>query len=116
MGGVPVSDPDPLAEGTSPQRCVRGGDPDAVRPLDERDEESAMSTTIFRSSSATEGAPGYRERSGEPVTVVREVTAEVDPAIEEEDVAPLYVVRFEDGVETEAFADELEPAPVAEAS
>jgi hypothetical protein len=76
-----------------------------------------MSDTIFRSSSATEGAPGYRERSGEPVTVVREVDTEVDPAAEEEDVAPLYVVRFEDGVETEAFADELEPAPAeAEAS
>jgi hypothetical protein len=75
-----------------------------------------MTDTIFRSSSATEGAPGYRERSGQPVTVVREVDTEVDPAAEEEDVAPLYVIRFEDGVETEAFADELEPAPVARAS
>jgi hypothetical protein len=73
-------------------------------------------TTIFRSSSATEGAPGYRERDGEAVTVVREVDTEADPAVEEEDVAPLYVVRFEDGVETEAFGDELEPAPTAEAS
>jgi hypothetical protein len=68
-------------------------------------------TTIFRSTSTTEGAPGYKERDGEPVTVVREVEVEADPAAAEEDVAPLYVVRFEDGVETEAFADELEPAP-----
>jgi hypothetical protein len=75
-----------------------------------------MTDTIFRSNSATEGAPGYRERSGEPVTVVRVVDTEVDPAAEEEDVATLYVVRFEDGVETEAFADELEPSPDEPAS
>jgi hypothetical protein len=74
-----------------------------------------MTDTIFRSHSVTEGAPGYRERSGQPVTVVREVDVEVDPAAEEEDVSPLYVIRFEDGVETEAFADELEPADDAEA-
>jgi hypothetical protein len=36
--------------------------------------------------------------------------------VAEDDVEPLYVVRFADGVETEAFADELEPAPVAAAS
>jgi hypothetical protein len=73
-----------------------------------------VAPTIFRSSSATEGAPGYRERDGQPVEIVREVDTDVDPAAEEEDVAPLYVVRFEDGVETEAFADELDPAPTGE--
>jgi hypothetical protein len=67
--------------------------------------------TTFRSQSTTEGAPGYRERSGQPVTVIEEVGADADPDADSEEVAPLYRIRFEDGVETEAFADELDPAP-----
>lgn len=65
-----------------------------------------MTEAIFRSSSAVEGAPGYRERTGETVIILDEVDAASDPD-EAEDVAPLYRVRFPDGVETEAFEDEL---------
>lgn len=66
---------------------------------------------IFRSQSHTDGAPGYRERTGAPVEVIGEVGADVDPDAASDDVATLYRIRFEDGVETEAFADELEPGP-----
>jgi hypothetical protein len=62
----------------------------------------------FKSTSAVDGAPGYRERSGETVEIVEEVDADRDPDKAEEDVASLYRVRFEDGTETEAFEDELE--------
>jgi hypothetical protein len=65
-----------------------------------------MTEAIFRSSSAVDGAPGYRERTGETVIVLGEVEAEADPD-KADDVAPLYRVRFPDGVETEAFEDEL---------
>ncbi|MTV24165.1 hypothetical protein FTX61_01825 [Nitriliruptoraceae bacterium ZYF776] len=70
-----------------------------------------MSQATFRSTSAVDGPPGYRERSGETVTVVAEVSADADPDRTEDDVAVIYRVRFEDGVETEAFEDELEPTP-----
>jgi hypothetical protein len=65
-----------------------------------------VTEATFRSSSAVDGAPGYRERTGETVTILGEVAAEADPD-KTDDVAPLYRVRFPDGVETEAFEDEL---------
>lgn len=67
-----------------------------------------MDRAIFRSQSNVDGAPGYRERSGLMVTIVEEVR-EDETEGPDEDVATLYRVRFEDGVETEAFADELDP-------
>lgn len=67
-----------------------------------------MTRATFTSSSATDGAPGYRERSGQTVEIVEEIDQETDPDKEEADVAPLYRIRFEDGVETEAFDDELQ--------
>ena len=73
-----------------------------------------VTEAIFRSTSNVDGPPGYRERSGQPVTIIGEVGSDVDPAVEEEDVATIYLVRFPDGVETEAFADELEPSPASQ--
>jgi hypothetical protein len=70
-----------------------------------------MTQATFRPASATDGPPSYRERAGETVTVIDEVGVEADPDAESEDVAPMFRVRFEDGVETEAFADELDPSP-----
>ena len=67
-----------------------------------------MSQATFRPSAAVDGPPGYRERAGQTVTVLGEVPAEQDPDAGTEDVAKLFRVRFDDGVETEAFEDELE--------
>ncbi|GGI08504.1 hypothetical protein [Egicoccus halophilus] len=67
-----------------------------------------MTQATFRSSAAVDGPPGYRERSGQLVTIVEEVRGDQDPDAGDDDVATLYRVRFEDGVETEAFEDELE--------
>ena len=67
-----------------------------------------MTQATFRPSAAVDGPPGYRERNGQLVTVLDEITVDQDPDAADEDVAPLYRVRFEDGVETEAFEDELE--------
>lgn len=76
--------------------------------------DKVMDRATFRSQSNVDGAPGYRERSGESVTIVEEVR-EDDPDADAEDVATIYRIRFEDGVETEAFADELDPLPPSEA-
>lgn len=65
-----------------------------------------MTEATFRSSSAVDGAPGYRERSGETVIILDEVDADADPD-KDDDVAVIYRIRFSDGVETEAFEDEL---------
>ncbi|MFA9446768.1 hypothetical protein [Egicoccus sp. AB-alg6-2] len=62
----------------------------------------------FRPSAAVDGPPGYRERAGQLVTVVEEIKADQDPDADADDVATLFRVRFEDGIETEAFEDELE--------
>jgi hypothetical protein len=70
-----------------------------------------MKQATFRPESATDGPPSYRERAGQTVTVIDEVGADVDPDAESEDVAPMFRVRFDDGIETEAFADELDPSP-----
>lgn len=73
--------------------------------------QSTVTEATFRSQSATDGPPGYRERSGQRVTVLGRVEADADVDADDEDVAPIYRIRFGDGVETEAFGDELEPQP-----
>lgn len=67
-----------------------------------------MTQATFRPSAAVDGPPGYRERTGQTVTVLDEVPADQDPDAGTDDVARLFRIRFEDGVETEAFEDELE--------
>lgn len=62
-----------------------------------------METRIFNSSSATTGAPHYAERSGQTVEIVRPLTR--DEA--DEEVGPMFLIRFQDGVEANAFDDEL---------
>lgn len=63
-----------------------------------------MKPMIFRSTSTVAGAPGYRERSGDAVTIVRPLTAgECDV----DEVGQMYRIRFTDGVEADAFANEL---------
>jgi len=58
---------------------------------------------IFRSSSVL-GAPGFPERSGEAVTVLRPLTSqEADLA----ETGPMYRIAFTDRVETDAFEEEL---------
>jgi len=46
-------------------------------------------------------------RNGEPVTVVRAIR-HADNAHDLE-VLPMYIVRFEDGTQIEAWCDELQP-------
>jgi len=55
-------------------------------------------------TSLVEGYPGFLERSGEVVEVLWELHEGVD-----EEVGTMFRVRFDDGVETDAFEDELEP-------
>lgn len=60
-------------------------------------------TKIFQSSQQSAGAPGYPERSGQPVEIVRELTGdEVDV-----EAGPMFRIRFSDGLEADAFDDEL---------
>jgi hypothetical protein len=62
---------------------------------------------IFTSSSQDIGSPGYRERSGQGVQIIRRLSlAEADP-----EVGPMYSVQFDDGVTAYVFADELTPTP-----
>lgn len=75
-----------------------------------------MDQAIFRSQSAVDGAPGFRERSGETVTIVAEIREDDAEVASEEQVARLFRIRFSDGVETEAFEDELVADEVSEAS
>lgn len=75
-----------------------------------------MDEAIFRSQSVSDGAPGFRERSGEAVTVLEEVR-EDDPEVAMDDnVGRIYRIRFSDGTETEAFEDELVAEEVSEVS
>lgn len=75
-----------------------------------------MDQAIFRSQSAVDGAPGFRERSGETVTIVAEIREDDAEVASDEQVARLFRIRFSDGVETEAFEDELVADEVSEAS
>lgn len=59
---------------------------------------------IFNSSSRIKGAPGYPERSGQRVEIIRSLTEEKADIAE---VGPMYRVRFDDGTEADVFADEL---------
>lgn len=70
---------------------------------------------IFRSSSEIVGGDGYPERSGQPAKVLRALA----PGEKGYDTAalieagPMYRIEFADGVETDAFEQELlQEAPV----
>lgn len=57
------------------------------------------------------GDSGLNSRTGQKVVVLRELTErEADIA----DVGKMFRIRFEDGYETDAFADELTPAEMGE--
>jgi hypothetical protein len=56
---------------------------------------------VFRSTQRAGGAPGYPERSGQTV----EVLQALDPSAAE--AGAMFRVRFGDGVEANAFAEEL---------
>lgn len=65
-----------------------------------------MARMIYTPDGALPGHPGYAERSGEAV----EATP-LDPArFDFDDVGPMFRIRFSDGVETDAFSDELAEA------
>lgn len=59
---------------------------------------------IFRSTGGGNGFPCYRERGGSPVAVLRPLEPGEHDAGETGD---MFRVRFFDGAETDAFADEL---------
>lgn len=63
-----------------------------------------MTNKVFRSSASDKGEPGYPERSGQKVKVLRPLTSE---EIDIEEVGPMFRIRFADNVVTDAFADEL---------
>lgn len=61
-------------------------------------------TKLFQSTSISKGAPGYSERTGQSVEIVRMLTdAEYDAA----EVGLMYRVLFSDGIETDAFECEI---------
>jgi hypothetical protein len=66
-----------------------------------------MKTMIFRSTSRDNGAPGHRDRSGSIVEVVRPLDASEH---DNEEVGDMFRIRFNDGTEADAFADELTAA------
>ncbi len=58
---------------------------------------------IFQSTSAKAGSPGYAERSGQQVTVLRKLTGvEMDS-----EIGVMFRIQFRDGTMADAFADEL---------
>ena len=63
-----------------------------------------MHKVVFRSTASTDGWPGFHERSGQYVEVIGEVSPE---RVDVSEVGRMFRVRFEDGQETDAFADEL---------
>jgi len=66
---------------------------------------NALLLRIFRSTQRDPGAPGYPERSGQRVDIVRPYG---DDEIDLDEVGPMFLVRFADGLEIDAFGDELE--------
>ena len=64
-------------------------------------------TATFASSQESPGSPGYPERNGQTVTVIRALT---DKEADLEEVGPMFKIKFADGIVTDAFADELTPA------
>lgn len=62
-----------------------------------------MQNKLFQSTSLINGAPGYPERTGQTVSVIRQLTEkECDP-----EGGPMFKIKFPDGVETDAFECEL---------
>lgn len=62
---------------------------------------------LFQSSAAKPGHPGYSDRTGQLVEVVRALTE--DEVGDEE--TTMYLIRFSDGTTTHAFGFELLEAP-----
>ena len=71
-----------------------------------------METRIFKSSAKSKGKPGYPERSGQTVEIVRPLT----PDEADEEVGPMFRVRFQDGIEADVFGDELSVPPMNRSS
>ena len=65
-----------------------------------------MECAIFQSSSRDCGYPGYRDRSGQQVAIMRPLR---EDGCDKNEVGAMFRVRFDDGVEADAFADELKP-------
>lgn len=65
-----------------------------------------MDTAIFRT--VTDSA--LRPRNGQPIDVLRELTAE---EIGSDEVGRMFVVRFPDSTEVNAFEDEVQRAVTA---
>lgn len=57
------------------------------------------------STSQIPGHPGYPERSGQAVVIIRPLKD--GPEIDQAEVGPMYRIQFSDGVETDCFEDEL---------
>lgn len=66
--------------------------------------------TIFTSTQQSPGEPGYPERSGQSVEVVRPLVMGDDAEVDWES-GPMFRIRFSDGVETTAWSEELSPMP-----
>lgn len=66
----------------------------------------ATDRVTFRYSGQDEVA--YRAKSGDVATIVRPIG---DPDVDVSEVGPMWRIRFEDGVELDAFESELRPAP-----
>jgi len=60
----------------------------------------------FFSTAADRGSPGYPERSGQKVEIVRELG---DSERDLKEVGRMFVVQFSDGIECNVFLDELFP-------
>jgi hypothetical protein len=62
------------------------------------------------------GDPGSPDRNGCQIVVVRPITLVTEGPMgdgeADMDLGPMFRVRFDDGAETDAHADELTPAPV----
>lgn len=68
-------------------------------------EAAAEAPTAFRAAFQTPHEQ-HRDRNGQPFTLVRKI--EEPDATHDAEVLPMYVVRFDDGVEIEAWPDEVE--------
>lgn len=63
---------------------------------------------LFTSTGSADGFPVEHAHSRQGARIVRPLTADEADLHE---TGPMYVIRFDDGVEVDAFADELEPVP-----
>jgi hypothetical protein len=69
-------------------------------------------TIIFTSTQQAQGEPGYPERSGQTVEVLRPLTMGDAESEVDWESGPMFQIRFADGVEAVAWDDELDPTPV----